>query len=54
VYIFGLHKDIYGKFLEIRFVKLIRPDKKFPSLRALSSQMKKDILACRILLKGRS
>ncbi|MDD5692196.1 MAG: riboflavin biosynthesis protein RibF [Candidatus Omnitrophica bacterium] len=54
VNIFGLHKDIYGKFLEIRFVKLIRPDKKFPSLRALSAQMNKDILACRTLLKGRS
>jgi len=56
VNIFGLHKDIYGKFLEIRFGKLIRPDKKFSSLRALSAQMKKDILACRTILKlkGRS
>jgi len=53
VNVFGLHKDIYGRFLEIRFVKLIRPDKKFPSLEALSGQMKKDIHACRRLLKGR-
>jgi len=51
VHIFGLHKDIYGKFLEIRFVRLIRPDKRFPSLQELSSQMKKDILACRKILK---
>lgn len=51
VNIFGLHKDIYGKFLEIRFEKLIRPDKKFSSLEALSTQMKKDILTCRKILK---
>ncbi|TAM38822.1 riboflavin biosynthesis protein RibF [bacterium] len=51
VYIFGLHKDIYGKFLEIRFVKLIRPDKKFPSLKELTIQMKKDILTCRKILR---
>lgn len=51
VHIFGFHKDIYGKFLEIRFVKLTRPDKKFPSLEALSAQIKKDILTCRKILK---
>ncbi len=51
VHIFGFHKDIYGKFLEIQFVKLIRPDKKFPSLEGLAVQMEKDILSCRKILK---
>ncbi len=51
VHIFGFHKDIYGKFLEIQFVKLIRADKKFASLEGLAVQMKKDILSCRKILK---
>ena len=50
VHIFGFHKDIYGEFLEIQFVKLIRPDKKFSSLEGLAVQMKKDILSCRRIL----
>ncbi|MFA4854472.1 MAG: riboflavin biosynthesis protein RibF [Candidatus Omnitrophota bacterium] len=51
VHIFGFHRDIYGEFLEIQFVKLIRPDKKFSSLEGLAVQMKKDILSCRKILK---
>lgn len=51
VHIFGFHKDIYGEFLEIQFVKLIRPDKKFSSLEGLAVQMKKDILSCHRILK---
>jgi riboflavin kinase/FMN adenylyltransferase len=50
VHIFGFHKDIYGEFLEIQFVKLIRTDKKFSSLEGLAVQMKKDILSCRRIL----
>lgn len=51
VHIFRFHKDIYGKFLEIQFVKLIRPDQKFASLKSLSAQIKKDIISCRRVLK---
>lgn len=50
VHIFDFHKDIYGKTLEIQFVKLIRQDKKFPSLKELTSQIQKDIVACRKIL----
>jgi riboflavin kinase / FMN adenylyltransferase len=47
VHIFDFHKVIYGKTLEIQFVKLIRLDRKFASLEDLSNQIKKDIVSCR-------
>lgn len=51
VHIFGFHKNIYGKFLEIQFVKLIRPDQEFASLKGLSDQIKKDLISCHRILK---
>jgi len=51
VHIFGFHKNIYGRFLEIQFVKLIRPDKKFASIKDLSVQIKKDIISCHKILQ---
>lgn len=50
VHIFGFQKNIYGRTLEIQFVKLIRLDKKFASLGELSSQIQKDIISCRQVL----
>ncbi len=47
VHIFNFHKNIYGKLLEIQFIKLIRPDHKFATLSALSAQIQKDIISCR-------
>ncbi|MGA2774608.1 MAG: riboflavin biosynthesis protein RibF [Candidatus Omnitrophota bacterium] len=43
VYIFNFNRDIYGKDLEIQFLKKIRNGKKFSSLPALACQIKKDI-----------
>jgi len=51
VHIFGFNKKIYGRFLEIQFVKLIRRDKKFASMKDLALQIKKDIVSCRKVLK---
>lgn len=51
VHIFSFHKNIYRRFLEIQFVKLIRPDKKFASIKDLSIQIKKDITSCRKILQ---
>jgi len=51
VHIFGFHKNIYGKPLEIQFIKLIRLDKKFASLGELSSQIQKDIISCHKILR---
>jgi riboflavin kinase/FMN adenylyltransferase len=45
VYIFDFHKRIYGKYLEIQFIKRIRNEKKFGSQDALAKQVKKDISA---------
>jgi len=50
VHIFNFHKNIYGKILEIQFIKLIRQDQKFPSLKDLSIQIQKDIISCRRIL----
>ena len=47
VHIFNFHKNIYGKVLEIQFIKLIRLDRKFDSFKDLSAQIQKDIISCR-------
>ncbi|MDD4980396.1 MAG: bifunctional riboflavin kinase/FAD synthetase [Candidatus Omnitrophica bacterium] len=48
VYIFNFHRDIYGRYLEIQFIKKIRQEKKFNSWQSLANQVQKDI----ILTKG--
>jgi len=50
VYIFNFNKNIYGKYLEIQFVKMIRLDKRFPSLTLLASQIKKDVASAKKIL----
>jgi len=50
VHLFNFHKNIYGKVLEIQFIKLIRPDEKFATLEDLSIQIQKDIISCRKIL----
>ncbi|MBU4251418.1 MAG: riboflavin biosynthesis protein RibF [Candidatus Omnitrophica bacterium] len=50
VHIFNFHKNIYGLVLEIQFIKLIRLDQKFASLKDLSAQIQKDIISCRKIL----
>ena len=44
VYIFNFANDIYGKYLEIQFIKKIRNEEKFSSTSVLIEQIKKDIL----------
>jgi riboflavin kinase/FMN adenylyltransferase len=43
VHIFNFRKNIYGKYLEIQFIKKIREDKKFRSFDILAKQVRKDI-----------
>jgi len=50
VHLFNFRKNIYGKVLEIQFIKLIRGDQKFASLNDLSTQIQKDINLCREIL----
>lgn len=40
--IIGFSGDLYGTHPEVRLIKLIREEKKFPSLEALSEQLKSD------------
>ena len=40
--IIGFSGDLYGTFPEVKLIKLIREEKKFPSLEALSAQLKND------------
>ena len=50
VHIFDFHKNIYARVLEIQFIKFIRQDQKFTSLKDLSVQIQKDIIASRKIL----
>ena len=49
--IFGFDKNIYGKFIEIEFIKHIRGEIKFPSLDELTLSMKKDVQNAKDILK---
>ena len=50
VHIFNFAKNIYGAYLEIQFVKLLRKQKKFATPAILASQIKKDIVYSKRLL----
>ena len=50
VYIFDFNRNIYGKEIEIYFVKKIREDKRFICAPALIKQIKKDLIIARKLL----
>jgi len=50
VHIFGFHGDIYGKDLEIVFVKRIRAEKKFNTIDSLIEQVRRDEKTAKRLL----
>lgn len=52
VHIFNFKRNIYGRYLEIQFIRKIRNDRKFPSLAILAKEMKKDISVARRLLSS--
>ena len=43
LHIFGLHRDLYGKDIEVTFLKKLRRERVFPSIEALQRQIRKDI-----------
>ena len=51
VNLFKFDRDIYGKTLEVSFIEYLRPEQKFPSLKALIKQLKRDQVQVIGLLK---
>ncbi len=49
-YIFNFNKNIYGRYLELQFIKKMRGEEKFSTPAALSAQIKKDLTCVKRLL----
>jgi len=43
LHLFGLRRNLYGKAIEVTFLKKLRHERVFPSLEALQRQIRKDI-----------
>jgi riboflavin kinase/FMN adenylyltransferase len=50
VYILDFDRDIYGKDLELRFVRYLRPETKFENVDALVRQIERDVQQARELV----
>jgi len=49
IHLFDFYHDIYGKDLEVRFIRYLRPEKKFESVEALVRQIGLDVKQARKL-----
>jgi riboflavin kinase / FMN adenylyltransferase len=49
VYLLNFDRDIYGKDLELRFIRYLRPEKKFENVEALVRQIERDVQEAREL-----
>jgi riboflavin kinase/FMN adenylyltransferase len=49
IHLFDFDRDIYGRDVEVRFLKFLRPEKKFESLDALVQQIRQDVEQARQL-----
>ncbi len=47
LHLLDFHRDIYGADVEVRFVKFIRPEKKFENVEALAQQIASDVKTAR-------
>ena len=43
IHLFDFNRDIYGRDVEVRFLKFLRPEKKFENLDALVQQIRQDV-----------
>src|SRR5205085_8827443 len=43
IHLFDFNHDIYGEDVEVRFLKFLRPEKKFENLDALVHQIRQDV-----------
>jgi riboflavin kinase / FMN adenylyltransferase len=49
IHLFDFKRDIYGKDLEVRFIRYLRPEKKFENIDALVRQIEADVERARAL-----
>jgi riboflavin kinase/FMN adenylyltransferase len=49
IYLLDFDRDIYGKDVEVRFVRYLRPEQKFENLEALARQIELDVQQARVL-----
>jgi riboflavin kinase/FMN adenylyltransferase len=52
VHLFDFSGDLYGQALEVEFVRHLRPEKKFGSLKDLQDQIRRDAEQALYLLRG--
>jgi riboflavin kinase/FMN adenylyltransferase len=52
IHLFDFNHDIYGRDVEVRFVKYLRPEKKFENVDALVAQIRRDADQARELFRG--
>jgi riboflavin kinase / FMN adenylyltransferase len=53
-HLFDFSADLYDRSIEVAFVEFIRPERKFPSLDALRSQIARDLITARTILDKHS
>jgi riboflavin kinase/FMN adenylyltransferase len=49
IHLFDFERDIYGKDLQLRFLRYLRPEKKFENVDALVRQIGRDVRQAREL-----
>jgi riboflavin kinase/FMN adenylyltransferase len=47
LHLFDLDREIYGEEMEVRFLRYLRPEQKFPDLEALKAQIAADVRQAR-------
>lgn len=52
VYLFDFNRDIYGDDVEVRFLKYLRPEKKFENLSDLQAQIMKDAESAGVICRS--
>ena len=54
IHLLDFQEDIYRRDLEVKFIRFLRPEKKFDGLDALVAQIRRDVTQARELLAARS
>jgi riboflavin kinase/FMN adenylyltransferase len=52
-HLFDIDRDLYGEDIELRFLRYLRPERKFENLAALREQIGQDVATAREIFSGR-